>query len=175
MNKYKTENKNISDEIENEYQERMGDLIQKHHENEKILKQKINDLLAKNVRFTQERNDFENQNETIKNEMEEIKKMYLDKFGVLKETENELNVKIKELELEKERLSEFAERKQLDLRQQIKSWQAEKEIYDQTISELNKNDDKKNLTLIQNEEIMIDLNEKIEKLNSKLNSHNTKK
>merc|ERR1712129_574142 len=71
------------------------------------------------------------------------------------------NVKIKKLDLESTRCSELAKRKESDLTNHEKLWQKERSIFNQTIAELNKNDDKKNLVLIQNEEKILTQNEKL--------------
>merc|ERR1719350_1537821 len=105
--------------------------------------------------------------------MDALKKMYADKFEHTMQTANDLNVKIKELDLESTCCSELAKRKESDLINHEKLWQKERSIFNQTIAELNKNDDKKNLILIQNEEKISTQNEKLEKLNESLKMEKT--
>merc|ERR1712060_701689 len=53
-------------------------------------------------------------------------------------------------------------------------WQSEREILCQTIAELNRNDDQKNLTLIQDQEAILELNEQIEKLDQRLETEGSR-
>jgi len=168
INKLKKQNENILEETQKENKKKLNKLNEKFTQKEQILNDALNELMAKNVKFNEERNESETKCNVISNDIENIKKMYLEKFEALKTTENELKCKIKELDLGNDRFSELIKRKETDLMQRSKAWESERSIYNQTISELNKNDDKKNLILIQNEETILNLNEMTEKMKETL-------
>jgi len=132
------------------------------------LSRSVDELMAKNAALSAQRQELENRCDAIERDTDQIKAGFLKKFDNLKSTENELQCRIKQLEMEKERCSEMAQRKQTELSQESKLWKSEREILSQTIAELNRNDDKKNLTLIQDQETILGLNEQIEKLSERL-------
>merc|ERR1712176_1462044 len=84
-----SEKKQMMETSHKERQNLMAELKQKYNEKERALTDSINDLMAKNVQLNEERTQIE----------------------------NELNVKIKELDLASTRCSELAQRKESDLKQ----------------------------------------------------------
>jgi len=143
-------------------------LTLRFQQRQQALTQSLQDMTTRNAVLSTERQRFKTRGQVVQRETDQIKAGMLKKFDALKSTENELKCKLKHSELEKERVSEMAQRKEKELTQQTKLWKSERELLGQTIAELNRNDDKKNLTLIQDQEAILDLNERIEKLSERL-------
>jgi len=140
----------------------------KLEQKQQSLAQTVKEMTTRNATLNAERHRFQTRCQVMEREAEEIKEEMLKRFDGLKSTENELQCRVKQLELEKERVSESAERKEKELTQQTKLWKSEREVLSQTVAELNRNDDKKNLALIQDQEAILELNEEIEKLKERL-------
>jgi len=149
-------------------------LTLKFQDRHKGLTRSVQELTTKNAELSTERQRFKSRCDIIQRETDQIKEEMLKKFDSLKSTENELQCRIKQLELEKDRYSDLAQRRESELNQQSKHWKSEREILGQTITELNRNDDEKNLTLIQDQETILELNEQIEKLGERLKMEESK-
>merc|ERR1712129_238973 len=173
INSLQNEKKQQMTTAHKEQQDLIASMNATYNEKERSLNESINDLLAKNAKLSEERTQIETKYRVIKEDVDALKKMYANKFEHTMQTANDLNVKIKELDLESTRCSDLAKRKESDLTNHEKLWQKERSIFNQTIAELNKNDDKKNLILIQNEEKILTQNEKLEKLNESLKMEKT--
>jgi len=140
----------------------------KFQKREQALTQSLQELTTKNATLSTERQRFKSRCDVMERETDQIKGEMLTKFDALKTTENELQCRVKQLELEKDRCSEMAQRREHELSQQSKLWKSEREILGQTIAELNRNDDQKNLNLIQDQETILELNEQIDKMSERL-------
>jgi len=174
IHKLRQQNKQILQELTEENQQRVRDLKAEHCHAEQSLNAQIKQLIAKKVQLAQEKNKYEQQYIVLQNDLANTKRVYLEKFETLHTSNNELKCKITESDLEKERFSEIAQRKTTELKQQQQRWQAERDVYKQSIAELNHNDDRKNLKLIENEEKMLELSETIARLTEKLRVNETR-
>eukprot|EP01084_Bolivina_argentea_P043518 80182_1 len=100
--------------------------------------------------------------------MNDIKKLYFNKFETLKTTQNELECRIKELESETQRYLDLSKRSESNLKQQSNMWMSERDVYNQSIAELTATDERKNVVLVENEKEILDLKQIIDRLNEKL-------
>ena len=79
------------EDLHKENKQNINELNEKFMQKEQSLNESVNELLAKNAQLSEECTQFETKYNVIAEDMDKLKKMYVDKFEALKQSENELN------------------------------------------------------------------------------------
>jgi len=120
--------------------------------------------MASNASLSAQRADVEQRCASKERDVQSLQKTYLGKIEVLKTKENGQSLRVKQLELEKERFAEMAQRRETELTQESKLWKAERQMYNENLARMQRDDDAKKLRLIEGEEAMLTLRQQFDRV-----------
>ena len=162
--KLKQQRKDEQAELDEAHRSAMERVKANLRQSEQAMTRSIDELMASNASLSAQRSDVEQRCASKARDVEQLQKTYLGKIDALESKENAQILRVKQLELEKERFSEMAQRRESELTQESKLWKAERQMYNESLARMQRDDDQKKLRLMEGQETILTLRQQLDKL-----------